>query len=179
MTSYVALFRGINVGGNKMIPMAELRELLEAEGFADVKTLLQSGNAVFKSKSANAAALESQLEKLVAKKFGHAVDIIVRNRAWCEKIIEGNPFPAEARNDPSHFLVVALKSAPTAAGLVALKSAISGGEYFEAGERCLYLVYPAGIGRSKLTNALIDRKLGTSGTARNWNTMLKIVALMG
>jgi len=73
---------------------------------------------------------------------------------------------------------VALKSAPTAAALAALKSVITGGEYFQAGERCLYLVYPDGIGRSKLTNVLIDRKLGTSGTARNWNTMLKIVALM-
>jgi uncharacterized protein (DUF1697 family) len=169
----------MNVGGNKMIPMAELKKLLEAEGLAEVKTLLQSGNVVFQSKSANAAALESQLEKLIAKKFGHAVDIIVRNQAWCKKVIADNPFPDEARNDPSHFLIMALKSAPTAAALEVLKSAITGGEYFQPGERCLYLVYPDGMGRSKLTNALIDRKLGTTGTARNWNTMLKIVALMG
>jgi uncharacterized protein (DUF1697 family) len=178
MASYVALLRGINVGGNKMIAMAELQKLLEAQGFTDVKTLLQSGNVVFKGKGTNAVAPEPQLEKLIEKKFGHAVAVIVRDKTWCEKIVAKNPFPDEARNDPSHFLIMCLKTAPSAEGLTALKLAIPGREYFQEGDRCLYLVYPDGMGRSKLTNVLIDRKLGTMGTARNWNTLLKIVAAM-
>ncbi len=178
MATHVALLRGINVGGNKMIPMTELKKLLEAEGFAGVKTLLQSGNVVFQSKTTDGAALEAQLERLIAKKFGHAVEVIVRDKADCEKIIAKNPFLKEAKDDPGHLVILCLKAKPSADALTALKAAIVGREYFKAGERCLYLVYPDGIGTSKLTNAVLDKKLGTSGTARNWNTVLKIAVAL-
>jgi uncharacterized protein (DUF1697 family) len=178
MKSYVAVIRGINVGGKSMVAMADLRTLLEKEGFADVKTLLQSGNVVFKSKPGSAAAIEKQLEKAAEKKFGRALDFFVRDGGEWKKIVEENPFHDEAKNDPAHLVVLLLKRAAKAENLAALKAAIIGRQVFKAGERCLYLVYPDGIGTSKLTNAVIDRKLGTTGTARNWNTMHKIAALL-
>jgi uncharacterized protein (DUF1697 family) len=177
MISYVALLRGINVGGRTMVPMAELKALCEKEGLADVVTLLQSGNVIFKSDS-SAAKLELQLEKAATKKFGREIDFFVRNGGDWKKLVAKNPFPAEAKDDPGHLVVLCLKVKPSAAALATLKSAIVGREYFRAGDRCLYLVYPDGIGTSKLTNAVIDRKLGTTGTARNWNTVRKIAALM-
>ena len=177
MTSYVALLRGINVGGKTMIAMAELRKLFEGEGLVDVKTLLQSGNVLFKSAS-TAVALELLIEKNIEKKFGREVDVMVRDKTAWEKIIAKNPFADEAKNDPGHLVVLCLKSKPEAKALAALKAAIVGREYFAPGEKCLYLMYPDGIGTSKLTNVVFDRHIGTA-TARNWNTVLKIAAALG
>ena len=174
--NYVALLRGINVGGKVMVPMAELRALVEGAKFTGVRTLLQSGNVLFSGDVADETALERKLESAAAKKFGRVIEFLVRDAAAWKKIIAGNPFADEAKRDPSHLVVLCLKATPGKEALVALKTAISGREVFRAGEGCLYLYYPEGIGRSKLTSAVIDRKLGISGTARNWNTVLKIAA---
>ena len=176
MTSYVALLRGINVGGHAQVAMADLRALLESLKFAEVKTLLQSGNVVFKGKPS--ADLEAKLEKAVSKMAGCPIDCIVCTATEWESLIHDNPFAREAKDDPSHLLVMRLKNAPDAKALAALKAAISGAEYFQITGNNLYLVYPDGIGRSKLTNVLIEKKLGTRGTARNWNTVQKIAALL-
>lgn len=176
MTYYVTLLRGINVGGNSLVAMADLRALLETLKFTDVKTLLQSGNVVFKSKPS--ADLETKLENAISEMAGRPIDCIVCTAIEWENLIAGNPFAKEAKNDPSHLLVMRLKDAPDAKALAALKAAISGPEYFEIKDKNLYLVYPDGIGRSKLTNVLIEKKLGTRGTARNWNTAQKIAALL-
>lgn len=178
MPKYVALLRGINVGGKVMVAMADLRKLFEAEGFPSAQTLLQSGNVIFDGNVADVDKLETKLEKAAAKKFGRAIDFVVRDGKTVAKIVAENPFAREAKDDPSHLLVLFLKSEPQPAAQAALKAAISGPEYFQAGDRCLYIVYPDGIGRSKLTNALFDKKLGMTGTARNWNTVRKIAALL-
>lgn len=178
MISHIALLRGINVGGKTLVPMTELKKLFEALGFSEVKTLLQSGNVVFKSKGATGAKLEALLEKEIAKKFGRPVDCMVRTESEWAAIIKANPFPKEAADDPSHLVVLCVKDKPDTKALAALKEAISGREYFEAKGMELYFVYPDGIGTSKLTNVVIEKKLGTRGTARNWNTVLKIAAAM-
>jgi uncharacterized protein (DUF1697 family) len=178
MKSYVALVRGINVGGKAMVAMADLQAFFEADGFSEVKTLLQSGNVVFKAKAASAAALEKQLEKAAEKTFGRALDFFVRDGAAWSAVVKGNPFQREAQEDPSHLLVLFLKDQLTKASVAALQAAIVGREYVRAGDRCLYLVYPDGIGESKLTNAVMDRKLGMSGTGRNWNTVIKLAGLV-
>jgi uncharacterized protein (DUF1697 family) len=177
MTSHIALLRGINVGGKAIVPMADLKKLFEALGLSDVKTLLQSGNVIFKSKSATGAKLEAMLEKEIEKKFGRPVDCIVRTDKEWSAIIKANPFPKEAVDDPSHCVVMCLKDAPDAKAVIALKEAIPDREYFQSQGKELYLVYLDGIGTSKLTNVLIEKKLGTRGTARNWNTAQKIAAL--
>jgi uncharacterized protein (DUF1697 family) len=177
MPIHVALLRGINVGGNNMVAMSDLRDLLGELGFSDVTSLLQSGNLVFKSDRQTGSALERLLETETASRLGVSADYIVRSAAEWARIVARNPFAKEAKADPSHLVVMCLKTAPPAKSVDALQDSIQGPETVRSDGKQLYIVYPAGIGRSKLTGALIERKLGARGTARNWNTVLKLLAL--
>lgn len=177
MTVHIALLRGINVGGNKMVAMADLRALVASLGFSDVRTLLQSGNVVFRSQGKAAARLETLLETEVEKRFGLETSFIVRTAAEWDDAIAKNPFPAEAESDPARLVVMFLKAAPDAAAVKALQAAIKGRETVRADGRQAYLVYPDGQGSSKLTINVIEKHLGSRGTARNWNTVRKLAAL--
>ena len=106
-------------------------------------------------------------------------DYLVRTASEWTSIVAANPFPREAQDNPAHLVVMALKAAPSKAHVAALEAAIKGRERVCAKRRELYMVYPDGIGRSKLTIAVIERALATRGTARNWNTVLKLQALAG
>ncbi len=159
--------------------MADLRELIIGLGMADVRSLLQSGNVVFRSGTSNTAQLERTLQSATARRLGVETDFFVRTAAELKTIITGNPFPREAARDPAHLLVVFLKKAPEAPDVRALRRAIVGREVARVKGRHAYIVYPDGIGRSRLTNALIEKSLGTSGTGRNWRTVLKLEALAG
>ena len=177
MTTYIGLLRGINVGGHKLVPMADLRDLLTKLRFTDPRSLLQSGNIVFKTEGKTNEQVEQLLEVQVAKRFGFSVDCFVRTAAELKTVIAQNPFTEEAKRDPSHLLAMFLKTAPSSKDVDALRAAIVGSEVLRAKGRTAYFVYPDGIGRSKLTPALIEKKLGTRGTARNWNTVLKLHTL--
>lgn len=174
VTTFIALLRGVNVGGNKQVAMADLRELLTRLGYEDPRTLLQSGNLVFRSRPRTTEELERALEAEVEKHLGLRTDFFVRTAEQWNSIIAHNPFRKEAERDPSHLLVMCLKDAPLAKDMKTLQEAIQGREVIRASGTHAYIVYPDGIGRSRLTNALIDGKLGTRGTGRNWNTVLKI-----
>jgi uncharacterized protein (DUF1697 family) len=176
MTRYVALLRGVNIGPNKRVPMADLRAMAERMGFTDVATILQSGNLVFSAAKGTPASLEKALEAECAERIGVETDFLVRTAAEWRAIVAANPFPKEAKADPARLVVVCLKAAATAAAVKALEAAIPGREVVRAKGRELYAYYPDGQGTSKLTPALIDRELGTRGTARNWNTTLKLEA---
>jgi uncharacterized protein (DUF1697 family) len=178
MPKQIALLRAINVGGRNLIAMAELRQLFESLGFTGVKSLLQSGNLVFESSEKSDAALERRLEAESEKRFGVAADYVVRTAREWDKIIAGNPFPKEAKADPGHLLLICLKSEPDPKNVKALQAAIRGPEYVQAVGKQLFAVYPAGIGKSKLTINLIEKTLGTRGTGRNWNTVLKLGAMV-
>jgi uncharacterized protein (DUF1697 family) len=177
MPIHVALLRGINVGGHNMVAMSDLRGLLGELGFSDVTSLLQSGNLVFKSDRQTGPALERLLETETASRLGVSADYIVRSAAEWARIVARNPFTKEAKDDPGHLVVMCLKTAPPAKDIQALQDSIQGPETVRSDGKQLYITYPAGIGRSKLTGALIERKLGSRGTARNWNTVLKLLAL--
>lgn len=176
MAIHIALVRGINVGGRNRIAMADLRELAESLGFDRVQTVLQSGNLIFDSGRRTGPALEQKLEAETANQFNVSVDYVVRTAHDLQKLIDRNPFPDEAEREPSRFVVVALKDAPNPKNVRSLEAAIQGPERVRAVGKQLYIVYPKGQGRSKLTNAVIERTLGLRGTARNWNTMLKLQA---
>jgi uncharacterized protein (DUF1697 family) len=178
MTAYVALLRGINVGGHRKIAMPELCELLAALGLAQPRSLLQTGNLLFRDEGRSAVELEHRLEVEAAKRLGLETDVFVRSASEWTEIIAGNPFPGEAERDAAHLVLLLLKEAPHTARFDALRAAITGPETVAAGGRHAYAVYPNGIGRSRLTAALIERKLGTSATGRNWNTVLKLGALV-
>ena len=169
----VALFRAVNVGG-RSLPMADLRAALEELGFAGVRTLLQSGNAVFTPPAAPGRTLERRIEAALVERFGLRADVFVRSRADVDAIVAANPFPHEAAHDPARLVVMVLEAAPSEDEAGAVRSAVVGREQVRRGTRHLYLYYPDGQGTSKLTNAVIERRLGMRGTARNWNTVLKI-----
>lgn len=176
---HIAVVRAINLPGHNKVSMADLKALLVGLGFTDAQTLLQSGNVVFSGGSKATAVLEQMLERAATKELGVETDFFVRTAKEWQAIIDANPFPREARDDPSHLLAVITKDEVSAANVAALQKAIVGREVVRATGRCAYIVYPDGIGRSKATGAFIDKKLGTSGTARNWNTVLKLAALAG
>ena len=174
---HIALLRGINVGGHKQVPMADLRDLLMQLGFADVRSQLQSGNLVFGANGRTSAQLERLLEVEAEKRLGLKTDFFVRTAKEWKDVVAHNPFPKEAARDPGHLVVMFLKDAPSAVGVKALQAAVTGPEVVRGASKHLYIVYPDGIGRSRLTNALIDKQLGTRGTGRNWNTVLKLAIL--
>jgi uncharacterized protein (DUF1697 family) len=178
LTKHVALLRAVNVGGTGAVKMAELRAMAEAMGFTEVQTLLQSGNLVFRAPSDKAGALEGLIQAELARRFGLTTAVIVRSaKAWAD-MLGANPFPAEAKADPSHLLVTPLSAAPAAGAEAALRAAIKGRETARVIGDCAWLVYPDGIGESKLTMAVVEARLGVTGTARNWNTASKIAALL-
>jgi uncharacterized protein (DUF1697 family) len=156
--------------------MSDLIALLDALGFAGSRAVLQSGNLVFQCDRLAGAELERLLEMEAANRLNLRTDFIVRTGEEWEAVIARNPFSAEAKRDPGHLVVMFMKDAPSATDAAALQSAITGTEITHADGRQLYIVYPNGIGRSRLTGALIEKKLGTRGTARNWNTILKLAA---
>jgi uncharacterized protein (DUF1697 family) len=174
---HIALIRGINVGGHKAVAMSDLRDLLAGLGFDGARSLLQSGNLVFRCSAHTDASLERLLEIEAEKRLGLHADFFIRSAKEWREVVARNPFRREAERDPGHLVLMFLKAAPNAKYVKAVQAAIVGPEIVRADGRHLYIVYPAGIGKSRLTNALIEKKLGIRGTARNWNTVLKLAAL--
>lgn len=174
---HIALRRAVNVGGRKPVAMADLRDLFMQLGFADVRSLLQSGNLVFRSDARSGAHLERLLETEANRRLDLQTDFFVRSADEWRAIVARNPFRTEAKQDPAHLLVLFLKDAPAAKDVKALQAAIAGREVVRNGGREVFIVYPDGIGRSRLTNALIEKHLKARGTGRNWNTVLKLDAL--
>jgi uncharacterized protein (DUF1697 family) len=175
---HIALLRAVNLPGHNKISMAALKNLIVGLGFADAQTLLQSGNVVFSGGSKTTAVLEEMLERAAAKTLGLETSFFVRTAKDWQAVIDGNPFPREAKDDPSHLLAVITKDVVDPAGVTALQKAIVGRELVRAKGRCVYVVYPDGIGRSKLTPSLFEKFLPLRGTGRNWNTVLKLRALV-
>lgn len=176
MPSHVALLRAVNLGPHNKISMADLKSVAEGAGLTDARTLLQSGNLLFQTKKAS-AALEKLLEAALVQELALETPVIVRSAADWQTAIDENPFTTEARKDPGHLVLMPFKAVPAKGALATLEAAIVGRERVKLVGQNLYLVYPDGIGESKLTIALIEKKLGVTGTGRNWNTTLKIAAL--
>jgi len=176
MTAQIALLRAVNLGSHGKISMPELRAFVVGLGFSDVHTLLNSGNLVF-SGAQKGPEVETLLQRESAARLQLRTDYVVRTIEEWTEVIAGNPFPKEAQSDPSHLVVMFLKSTADASAVEALQAAITGPEVIRAAGRHLYITYPAGIGTSKLTNTIIESKLHRRGTGRNWNTVLKLHTL--
>lgn len=175
--TWIALLRGINLTGHRAVRMAELRALFEELGYEQPRTLLQSGNVVFRSRERDAAKLARRLETETEKRLGVRTRYLLRSAAEWQAIVAANPFPDAARTDPARYLVMALTGPAEDAAVEALRRANPGKERIKAIGRELYVVYPDGVGVSKLNAYLVDRHLGCVSTARNWNTVLKLAAL--
>jgi uncharacterized protein (DUF1697 family) len=179
MPVFIALLRGVNVGGNGMIPMAQLRELCESLGYKDPRTLLQSGNLILRTGRTTPAALSKKLEAAIRKRFAAEIRVIVRTPEDLRDVVERNPFPKAAKDDPGHLLVTFLGDAPTKDAAKALAQWKHATEPHKVDGRELYTHYASGVGTSKFVGPVIERTLATPGTARNWNTINKLIALAG
>ena len=178
MTAFVSLFRGINVGGHHQVRMSELKDLHEALGFKDVLPYIQSGNVVFKSDEVDPARLRKRIEDDFEARFGFHVEVIVRTSAELREIIEQNPFQSYQSIESNWLVVMFLAARPDAAAQEHLLKTYTGPEELHIIGQEAYIYYPEGIGRSKLTNTLLEKKLKTAGTARNWNTVLRLQQMM-
>jgi uncharacterized protein (DUF1697 family) len=176
MGRMVALLRAVNVGGRKL-PMAELRALCAGLGWTDVATYIQSGNIVFTAPG-KADTIETMLEKVIAREFGLEVPVIVRTRAEWAEYPAGNPFPKEAKDEPNRLMLVVAKRPPAAGAAEAIEARAKAGERVRQAGGALWIHYPQGAGTSKLTPSLIDRATGSPGTARNYNTVMKLEEML-
>lgn len=176
--TFAALLRGVNVGGRNKLPMAELRALFTALGRADVVTYIQSGNVVFRGATRDDRETATRIESRIAERFGLAVAVLLRTRAELEAIAGGNPFLAE-QADFSKLHVVFLRDEPAPDALARLDPGRSPGDELAVARREVYLHLPAGSARTKLTLDWIERTLGVDATARNWNTLLRLLELTG
>ncbi len=170
MPTYVALLRGINVGGSKVIKMADLRAILTAGGCADVETYIQSGNAVFAHASRSPAKLAADLEQRIAKATGFTVPVVLRTADELAAVIAANPFAADVEH--LHIMFVAVPLAADA--LAAIDGKKFAPEQWSAVEREVYLHLPGGIGNSKLAGTVMKAKAMAAATARNWRTVLTL-----
>jgi len=179
VSRFVALLRAVNLGSHQQIAMAALRDFATNLGLRDVRTILQSGNLIFGAERQGAKDLESLLEGHAKRALRLATDFFVRSAKDWKLLVEQNPFPDEARRTPGRLIVMLLKHPSSLSSLNALRESIRGPEILEIVDKQAYVIYPDGVGRSRLTNAAIEAKLGTRTTGRNWNTVLKIAALAG
>ncbi len=177
MGVYIVLLRGINVGGKNLVPMAKLKEFLADQGFSDCKTLLQSGNAVAKGPDRAPSELEAALEKEAEVSLGVKCQFLVRMPEELERVIKDNPFSDFAQKDPSHLLVHFGKEPWNASELASIQEENGGPEELKAVGREAFVTYPESIGESRLARNRRWTKLGSSSSARNWNTVLKLQAM--
>jgi uncharacterized protein (DUF1697 family) len=175
--SYIALLRGVNVGGRRQVAMADLRRLCEELGLEGARTVLQSGNLVFRSAARSGRALEGLLEAEAEKRLTLQTDFVVRSAAAWNDAVAANPLRREAEQEPSRFIVMFLKQEPVRGGGRALERAVTGRERVAVAGAQAYIVYPDGFSRSRLTIKTIEAALGSRATGRNWNTVLKLAHL--
>lgn len=174
-TTFVALLRGINVGGKNSLPMKALAELWAELGATDVRTYIQSGNVVYRLDPRRADDFSRRASVAIEQRFGFAVPLVVRDaKAWA-RVAASHPFAAEA--DPKSLHVVFLAERPKKGLTQALDSSRSPPDQFQVSGGEIYLCCPNGIARTKLTNAYFDRVLQTTSTVRNWATVLRLQQL--
>jgi uncharacterized protein (DUF1697 family) len=172
MNTYIAFFRGINVGGKNSLPMKEMVAVLEDIGARKVRTYIQSGNAVFQSAEKNASQLSKRLAAEINKRYGFEPHVVILGLDAIKRVMAENPFP-EAEADPSSLHLGFLASAPKSPDLEKLNSLKKEGERFHLSDNVFYLHAPEGIGRSKLA-ASTEKLLGVPMTDRNWKTVCKV-----
>lgn len=175
MKTYIALFRGINVGGNNILPMKELAALLENLGADSVKTYIQSGNAVFRHQAENISQLSSRISAAIKESHGFEPRVLLLDSVEMEQAVASNPFPA-AESEPKTLHLYFLTSAPHNPDLKMLDNLKKANEQFKLIDTVFYLHAPDGIGRSKLAER-VEKALGVAATARNWRTVGKIMAM--
>jgi uncharacterized protein (DUF1697 family) len=175
-SAYVALLRGINVGGKNKLPMADLSAMFTAVGCSAVQTYIQSGNVVFEAPAAVAGGAAALVAQAIADRFGYRIPVVLRTAAELAAVALENPLLAKGA-DPSVLHVVFLAGAPAASRVAALDPNRSPPDELLVRGREIYLACPNGIARTRITNAYLDATLATTSTLRNWRTVLELARL--
>ncbi|AWH86244.1 DUF1697 domain-containing protein [Flavobacterium album] len=181
MPAYLALLRGINVSGKKIIKMEDLRKLMESAGYGNVKTYIQSGNVIFSSVEKSKEKLAEAIEKLIEGQYGFDVSVFVVDKNDLDKAVDNNPFtegkvPEEAGT--KKIYVTFLSEVPSEESMEKLRQAPIGDDVIALHENILYFRLAIGAADSKLSNNLIESKLKLKATTRNWNTTLKLLEML-
>ena len=173
----VALLRGINLAAHKRMAMKDLVAVFEKCGCTDIATYIQSGNVVFRTEAKDLARLQKRIEDAIEKSCGFRTGVVLRSSAELKDIIRRNPFAKRSGIEPNRLVVSFLTGAPAPESKQRIAQIKVGPEELVLDGRELYIYYGGGIGSSKLTPAVIERALKVSGTARNWNTITKLLEM--
>ena len=174
MKSYIVLLRGINVGGHKKVPMAELRDLLVKIGFQQVKTYIQSGNVILQSSENENAHIEKAVHQAILSHFGFDVPVIARISTELKQIFEACPF-SEEKKENSYFVL--LSAIPNAESVDEVMKITYENEEFHIIDDCIYFYSSVGYGNSKFNMKSFEKKLNVNATSRNFKTMVKLIAM--
>ncbi|MEK4344539.1 DUF1697 domain-containing protein [Paenibacillus sp. FSL P4-0184] len=177
MTTYIALLRGINVGGNKIIKMLDLKAMFQTLGFENVRTYIQSGNVVFESDEGSESLLTGVIERKIHEVFGFEVSVIIRTLAEMENVIANDPFQLSEPEEFKRWYVTFLPAEPSADALDKLRTYENGPDKVRFVGREMYVLYEVSVSQSPLFKVPFDRILGMTITARNWNTVNKLVTM--
>lgn len=177
MPRHVVLLRGINLGAANRLSMPELRDALSDEGFTDVQTYVQSGNVLLEY-AASPAGLAAEIERLLLERFGLRVPVVTRSGQELAAVVQGNPFPGAAAQDPKRYQVTFLSEEPDEEAAARVAALALDGELFAVRGREAYAFHPASVHASKLANSLTPKKLGVGcATARNWTTVTALLEM--
>ncbi|PNQ75160.1 hypothetical protein C1T31_03220 [Hanstruepera neustonica] len=174
MITYIVLLKGINVGGHKKVPMAELRQLLSNSGFTNVRTYIQSGNIILQSNEKNQQQVEVTISKAILKHFGFEVSVLAKTRTELKRIFDQSPFPEEKKK-ASYFMM--LHDMPDSEKVREASQKVYEGEDYQIIEDCIYYFHDKGLSKAKFNVNFFERKFQTFATARNYNTMIKLLSL--
>ena len=177
MKTYIALLRGINVSGHKILKMELLRKVLGELHFENIKTYIQSGNVIFDSSITDITALEYQIAKKIAEHFGFLVPVRITTLKELKTIVAKNPFVEENLLDSVLPYVAFLSHVPALTDMEQLQAFDFGNDKFVNSNRILYLWYAESAAKTKLSNVIIEKKLQLKATSRNWKTILRLIAL--
>lgn len=175
MTTFIALLRGINVGGHNKLPMQELVQLLESLGLVNVKTYIQSGNVVFQSIQTQPSTLAEEISTAIEQRHRFKPQVMILRSEDLETAVSQNPFP-QATEDHKTLHFYFLESIPSNPDLTMLEAVKTETEQFKLLDQVFYLHAPDGIGRSKLA-AKVEKAMGVPTTARNWRTVSKVLEM--
>jgi uncharacterized protein (DUF1697 family) len=171
--TYIALLRGINIGGRHLLPMGDLAELLAELGCEEVRTYIQSGNAVFRHRQQGRETIAFEIRRRIADRYGFAPGVLLLTAAELQAVADGSPFAPRKGKALHCFFLEAAPAAPDLERLAALQAP---SEAFKLDGAVFYLHAPQGVGRSRLAFK-VEKCLGVAATARNWNTVLKLLAM--
>ena len=178
MNKWLVLLRGINVSGQKKIVMAELRELLAVNGFGRVVTYIQSGNIIVDLEEEMVQlATETKVKRLIHENYGFDVGVFARAPEWFKSVAQNNPFLNNPAADRQQLYLTLLDQVPTRENISRLDDFNTADDEYLIRESVIYINYPNGAGKARLTNNLIESKLKVKATSRNWNTTLKLIEL--